>query len=56
MTKGTDTEEPKVDISPEDSAEFPRIGGVFLGPVPEIEQEFYEKLLEDLYAAEAFAR
>ena len=52
MTKGTDTEKPKVDLSPEDSAEFPRIGGVFLGPVPEIEQEFYDQLLEELCTVE----
>lgn len=36
-----------------DSQEFPNIGGVRLARVPAIEKEFYEKLLDELRAAES---
>ncbi len=56
MAKVAYSEEREIASSPENSAEFPRIGGVFLGPVPKIEEKFYAELLDELYASEAVVR
>lgn len=56
MAKAAHTAELGAVSFPENSAEFPRIGGVFLGPVPKIEEKFYQELLDELYMAEAVVR
>lgn len=51
MRNGSQAQERVTELPPENAEPFQQIGGVFLGPVPEIEKEFYEALLEELHTA-----
>ncbi|HLJ87581.1 MAG TPA: hypothetical protein VKZ53_12215 [Candidatus Angelobacter sp.] len=48
MISDTSHDEAHPSTSLLDSADFPRFGGVFLGPVPQIEQSFYDEIVEEL--------